>query len=207
MKKGDEGTRARGTLNSTTMTTARIPRERRSGSMLRRFIWATGTSRSQAGSVGPLHEGGDRNGGSNWGRPRRCSQAKQPRGTGGPLVCPRPCSRVGAHAAATRFMAGRAVSSVPCPVCFGIGSVECLPCLAVLTAPHGPIQNSESGMQNADSATGQGTGRHRTPHPPGRPWCVVAGSRFHVSNQWRAGAGVGPLFVHTRDTAPDRCSG
>ncbi len=77
---------------------------------------ATGTSRSQAGSVGLLHESGERNGArTGEATPTSMLPGQAASRHRGPLASPRPCSRVGLHAVATRIMTGRAVC-VPCPL-------------------------------------------------------------------------------------------
>ncbi len=129
---------------------------------------------------------------------------------GGPLVSPRPCSRVGVHAAATRIMAGRAASSVPCPVCFGIGAVECLPSLAVLPAPRRPIQNTEPRAQDAEcrqTRTEQGKARHAGTKPTRPP--VVRGGGVEVPCQQPV-AGRGRCrfqYCAYKRHRSDRCSG
>ena len=131
----------------------------------------------------------------------------------GPLASPRPCSRVGLHAVATRIMMGRAVS-VPCSlsrprVCFGpfgIGSVQCFSSL------RSPLTRSPSTnamctivagckMQNADRARHAGTqAPHPHPHPPGLR-VVAAGSRSATSGGKVQHCACYSTSVPTRDTA------
>ena len=143
--------------------------------------------------------------GSNWGRPRRCSQAQaasRHRGAPSSLLGLVPEWECTPQQPESWRDGQRPASRVPCVLASALSSASLLLRSYPLPVDQYRIQNPEPRMQNADrreqSKARQGT---QAQNPLGRPWCVVAGSRFHVSNQWRAGAGVGSSIVHTRDTA------